>query len=37
MPRLINVLRITLQKTEDMATGAETLEETGVIVLTDFE
>ena len=37
MPKLINVLRITLQKTEDMATGTETLEETGVDVLTDFE
>ena len=37
MPGLINVLRITLQKTEDMSTGTETLEETGVDVLTDFE
>lgn len=30
-------LRITLQKREDMATGIETLEETDVDVLTDFE
>jgi ATP-dependent Clp protease adaptor protein ClpS len=30
-------LRITLQKREDMSTGIETLEETGVDVLTDFE
>lgn len=37
MPNLINVLGITLQKKEDMATGTETLEETGVDVLTDFE
>ena len=37
MPKLIIVLGITLQKTEDMATGTETLEETGVDVLTDYE
>lgn len=37
MPKLIKVLRITLQKTVDMATGTETLEETGIDVLTDFE
>ncbi len=33
----IIVLKITLQKREDMATGIETLEETGADVLTEFE
>ena len=37
MPSIINVLRITLQKTEDMSTETETMEDAGVDVLTDFE
>jgi ATP-dependent Clp protease adaptor protein ClpS len=37
MPTIINGLRITLQKIEDMALGTETFEETAIDVLTDLE